>query len=119
MKLIPIPTALIIHTDNLPTDHKAVTNGPVIRIRPSHKDDKGLLAHEKVHVKQWWLTLGIHSILYIFSKRYRLWSEVKAHKEQLKHYPDDRTELFAYFIATKYNLRITQEEAAKLLKEMK
>lgn len=98
-------------------NHEIVTNGFMIRIRPSHKDDKGLLAHEKVHVKQWWLTLGIHSILYIFSKRYRLWSEVKADKEQLKHYPDDRSELFAHFIATKYSLDIDKQDALNLLRQ--
>lgn len=111
------PPSLVIYTNNIPTEHEAVTNGPVIRVRPSHKDDKGLLAHEKVHVKQWWLTLGIHSILYIFSKRYRLWAEVKAYKEQLKHYPDDRTELFAYFIATKYSLDIDKQDTLNLLRQ--
>lgn len=40
-----------------------------------------------------------------------------ADKEQLKHYQDDRTELFAYFNATKYDLDIEQEKAAKLLRK--
>ncbi|MDD3938098.1 hypothetical protein [Rhodoferax sp.] len=58
---------------------------------------------------------GLHSILYMASKRYRLWSEVSAYKEQLKHYTDDRRQLFAWFIYAHYGLDVTQDEAFKLL----
>jgi hypothetical protein len=49
---------------------------------------------------------------------YRLRIEVEAYKEQLKHYDDDRTELFAHFLSTReyYKLDITKEEAIELLK---
>lgn len=41
--------------------------------------------HELAHVKQWYITLGLHGILYRISKRYRLWSEVQAYKVSMRH----------------------------------
>ena len=94
--------------------HAGTTYGPFIFIKPEYKDDRGLLEHEKEHVKQWLFSIGLHSILYLFSKRYRLWSEVQCYRAQLKHSPG-REELFASFIADRYDLDITKEEALKEL----
>ena len=106
----------VIYTNHLiPNTFAGQTIGPFILIRPSHKDDTGLLEHEKVHVRQFWRTLGLFGIGYLLSKKYRLKIEVEAYKEQLKYYPTDKKALFAYYLATKYNLDITQEEALKLL----
>ena len=41
--------------------------------------------HELAHVKQFYLTLGLHGVLYRFVKRYRLWSEVQAYKQSIRH----------------------------------
>ncbi len=89
----------------------ACTRGPVILIRPAYRDDAGLLAHEKVHRRQWLRTLGMHSILYLLSRSYRLSAELEAYTEQARHYPDDRAPLFAQYIATRYGLDITPEAA--------
>jgi hypothetical protein len=106
---------MIFYVNSLPNGHAGMTNGPVIRILKSHKDDRGLREHEREHVKQWLFSLGLHSFLYLFSKRYRLWSEVQCYRAQLKHSPG-REELFASFIAERYKLKITQQEALELLK---
>jgi hypothetical protein len=89
--------------------------GPVILIRPEYKNDIGLLEHEKVHRKQWLRTFSIHSFLYLWSDKYKLSAEVEAYKEQAKHYLDDRRPKFAEYIASRYGLMVTKEEALELL----
>ena len=109
---------MIFYTNRfIPEFAAACARGPFIFIRPEYKDDLGLKAHEMEHVKQWLFTLGLHSILYLLFSEYRLWAEVDAYKVQAEYYPDDRKPLFAQYIATKYKLNITKEDALKLLKE--
>lgn len=91
------------------------TVGIFIFIRPAYKDDRGLLEHEKTHVRQ-----NLNPRKWFMSKLDR---EVEAYKEQLKWYPKDspgqkewRIKLFAGYIATKYGLNITAPEAEKLLR---
>ena len=83
---------------------------PFIFIRPKYRDDAGLCCHELTHVRQYFRTLGLHVFLYWLFERYRFEAELEAYKEQAKHYPDDRKELFAGFIAQKYKLNITKEQ---------
>jgi hypothetical protein len=92
-----------------------ITQGPIIRILESHKDDEGLYQHELMHVKQWFMTLSLHSFFYIFSDKYKLWAEVQAYKKQAACYMDDRKPKFARFIAMYYGLSITEQEALVLL----
>ena len=70
--------------------------------------------HELEHVKQWYITLALHPILYYFSKRYRLWSEVNAYKKSIKY---GRSLKSCALGLTKkgYDLGLTFEEAEKLL----
>jgi len=115
-------------------------NGPVIRILEQYREDYGLYCHERLHVVQWFvvgilfavplLVLGLilniwticffgftaHSLLYWLSDNYRLRAEVAAYREQANHYDDYRLDRFAGFIATRYKLDITPEEALKLLR---
>jgi len=77
--------AIVLFTDNLPACSSGCANGPIIRIKPSHKDDKGIQAHELVHVRQWWRTFGFHSGLYLTRRCYRLHSEVEAYRKQLEY----------------------------------
>ena len=93
------------------------TRAFLIFIRPERKGDRGLLEHEKVHRKQWFRTLGLHSLLYLFVPEYKLASEVEAYKEQAQWYADDRLPKFAGFISRNYGLKITEEDALKLLQE--
>ena len=133
--------AYIHYNDNIPEGMGGTAQAFYIRIRPKYKDDKGIHEHELEHVRQWWVltifsafallvgaeylqqplwiavaSVGIHGLLYKFIPAYRLWAEVQAHKVQLKHYPDDRTELFAWRIANRYRLKVTAEEAEQLLR---
>ena len=89
---------------------------PVILIRPDKRDDFGIYRHELTHVKQVFKTFFLFGFLY-WIKEYRLACEVEAYKEQAKHYQDDRLPLFAWRIATKYNLPITEQAALALLTE--
>lgn len=71
-------------------------------------------------LKEFWflpavLSLSVHSLLYLIFSKYKLLAEVAAYKEQLKYYKDDRSILFAEFISKRYGLKITTEEAHKLL----
>lgn len=108
------------YTDKMPEWKAGYSKAWFIRIRPAYKDDLGLLAHEEEHVRQWWVTLGISSILYLLSRRYRLWAEVKAYKEQLRWYPaadhqDEARRAFAIRLANHYGLDITIGEAFEVL----
>jgi hypothetical protein len=135
-------TPHILHyTDNLPEGVGGTAQGPIIRIRPKYKDDKGLHQHELEHVKQWWIativsavllaaglyhfqeplwgavgSIGVHGALYKLISAYRLWCEVQAHKVQLQYSPH-ALKHFAKRIAEKYDLNITAEEAEQRLRE--
>lgn len=97
---------LVIYT-NYGVRMGGITYGPLVLIKPKYKEDRGLLEHELTHTKQFWNPLK-------WFKGKLAW-EVEAYREQLKWYPDDRSWQLAWFIANKYGLDITQEEAHKLL----
>ena len=107
---------MIFFTDKLvPANAAGCARGPVIFIRPKYRDDQGLIAHEKEHVRQWLTTLGLHSFLYLLSDQYKLWAEVEAYKIQATYYADDRRPMFARFIANDYNLDVSESEVLGLL----
>lgn len=113
MKLNLFPLALILYTDRLPQDWAGGwCYGPLILIRPRHKDNKGLHVHELFHSTQFWLTLGMHGILYSFMPKYRYWSEIWAYRRQLKYAPNS-AEWFAQVIAKHYRLNVSEEQALK------
>jgi len=105
--------------DNIPTGSAGYAKAWFIRIRPEYEDDKALLEHEKTHVWQFWRTLGFHSLMYLLIKRYRLASEVEAFRVQLTFCNEWDKEInrqkFAERIATKYGIKISVEDAYKLL----
>jgi hypothetical protein len=107
---------VIFYTDFIPARFAGYTIGPVILIRPSKKDDAGLLAHEQVHVSQFWRTLGIGPLLSLFIPSLRLQYEVEAYRKQLEFNPGSAL-YFAGFISTKYGLSISILDALKLLTE--
>jgi hypothetical protein len=132
---------LTFYVDSLPPGIGGCANGPVIRILKKYKGDRGLLCHELEHVKQWWITtilaaiiigaicyrtghsyiymalsVSVFQVLYSVIPWFKLQMEVEAYRQQMKHYADDRVPLFAKFIATKYDLKITAEEAEQLLR---
>ena len=107
----------MIYTDFMPDRFSGYTIGPIILIRPSKKDDLGLLAHEKVHVRQFWQTFPFFWMM--FSKKFKLKIEVEAYREQLKYSVDREASArkFATFIATKYGLDVHPDLAYALLTE--
>ena len=112
---------LLFYTDNIPSGSAGCANAFVIRIRPEYKNDEGILRHEAEHVRQWWCTLGLHSLLYLLVKSYRLYAEVRAYREQLKYLPainhvEQSRKLYAGFISRDYGLDISVEEAENKLR---
>jgi hypothetical protein len=131
---------LTVYTDNLPPNVNGRTNAFVVRIRSECKDDIRVLNHEYAHVKQWykvltvWLSfsallvvgtydslgyslapivfagIGLHGLLYMFVRSYRLEAEAQAYAEQVKAGAslDDMANDLA---DDSYKLGITQEQA--------
>lgn len=111
-------TMITITTNRfIPDRFAATTYGPIILVRPEYREDRGLLAHEKVHVWQWLMSAGLHGVMYRFSRGYRLCAELEAYREQARHYADDRRPIFAHHIATLYGLNITESEALAALRD--
>jgi hypothetical protein len=136
--------ALVQYTNNVPIGFAGVTYGPWVRILETKRDDAGLLAHELLHVNQFWfavlalvcwlpalrlapqdvalwLVLGVAIVALLCRKHLTLMAEVDAYRVQLKVTTDaeaeNRATLFATFISTKYGLSITVTDALKLLTE--
>lgn len=107
---------MIIYCDLMPARFNGYTVGPFALIRPSRRGDAGLLAHEQVHVAQFWRSLGILPLLSLFIPSLRLKFEVEAYRKQLESNPTS-AELYATFISTKYGLSISVTDALKLLTE--
>ena len=108
---------LLFYTDNVPSGSAGCANAFVIRIR----HDERILRHEAEHVRQWRCTLGLHSLLYLLVKSYRLYAEVRAYREQLKYLPainhaEQSRKLYAGFITRDYGLDMSVEEAENKLR---
>jgi hypothetical protein len=109
--------AYIRYTDDMPQWMGGYAKWFYIAIRPKYKDDAGIHAHEREHVKQWWITsiiacaliaaavwytkspqhyyilcglgLVVFQLLYTTFQRVKLQLEVWAYKEQLSKNPPD------------------------------
>jgi len=116
--LIPltVDVELTITDDMAPTTGAYAYGRRAIFCRPRYADDKGILAHEVMHIQQAWANPW-HGVMYRYLDAYRLWSEVKCYREQATYYPDDRRRMFAGFIATDYRLDISEDAAFGLLCE--
>lgn len=86
----------------------------VILMNPAYKGDKGLMEHELVHVKQCREGGLMHGLRMRFSKAYRFKCEVEAYKAQLKW--SGTIGRFAHYLATRYNLDVTYDQAFKALR---
>ena len=96
----------------------AVSYGFWITILKKYKDDKGLFAHEMVHIKQFW-TRGflIHKYLYHFWKYYRFKCELDAYVKQWKINKGDEKLKKNYVIRIQkgYGLNYSEEYILKNL----
>ena len=84
-KILPV---IVVYTDNLDPKWGGYCYGPFIKIRNKYIDDKGLLEHELTHSKQVYRTMFLHGLMYKFSEKYRVKSEVEAYKVQASYYTD-------------------------------
>lgn len=110
------PLCLVIETRWLvPRGFDGFTPGPLILLRPGAS--QALIEHEKVHVRQFWRSWGLMGVLYLLSRRWRLRYEVEAYREQLRHSPPGAARYMAHVLASRYWLKITEEEAYRLLTE--
>ena len=115
MKLSLWPLTLIIYTSwSLKDWEWGDCWGPVIFIRPEHRGDLGIEAHELTHSAMWWEFLGIgYLVLYFLHKRSRFAFEVVAYRAQLAcaQYPEQQRGVYAQLLVDRYNLGITYDEA--------
>jgi hypothetical protein len=88
-----------------------------ILVLEQYRTDRGLHEHELEHCEQALLTLLVgHKLLYWLSRRYRLLAEVQAYRRQIAAYGAGASIEFAVqFLATRYDLQITEAEARRLL----
>lgn len=107
---------LVFYTDLIPQRFTGYTFAFIILLRPSVKGDIALLEHEKVHVNQFWRTLGLNGIFYLFSKKKRMEYELEAYLKQLEFEKnkDLAKQTFAKYLSNNYNLNLTYEDALKL-----
>lgn len=103
------------YTDSLPEGVGGQAKAWFVKILPKYKEDKGILAHELVHVRQFWTKgLLVHMLRYTYSKNYRLQCEIEAYKVQLTYNPEN-FDFFALRITQMYGLTITEGEVKLLL----
>lgn len=107
---------MIIKT-NLPRLFGAwgLTVAPFIFVVPEHANDQPLIEHELVHYREqlrwlvvpWW-------IAYLVSRKFRLNAELRAYRVQIS-LGGCTVDEAARWLSTLYWLRISQDEAKKLL----
>ncbi|WER44972.1 hypothetical protein CupriaWKF_11655 [Cupriavidus sp. WKF15] len=108
------PLCLMIETRWLvPRGFDGFTPGPLILLRPGASH--ALIEHEKVHVRQFWRSWGLMGVRYLLSRRWRLRYEVEAYREQLRHSQPGAARTLARLLATSYRLKITEDDAYRLL----
>ena len=106
---------MIIRTNRfIPKRFDAYTIGPVILIRPTRADDAALIAHERVHLQQFYRWLGLNGLLYLFSKKWRLEFELEAHRVEYSLAPN-RLDVLAANLAHNYNVGITFTQAREAI----
>lgn len=92
--------------------------GPFIRVLTEYAQDEGLIQHELQHVRFWYLTFGLSSLLELVFPQLDIWDEAKAYQVQLKYYPDDRLRDFAERLASPhYGFGITVDQAEQAIKD--
>ena len=107
--------ALVIYTKWLPERKAGLTIGPLVLIQRRYKGDQGLLRHELTHARQFWITAGLHLILYPLSRRYRLWAESVAFSKQVRFDRSNLDDLAEKLARDSYRLGITMVEARRCI----
>lgn len=84
-------------------------------IRRQYKNDVGLHAHEKQHVRNSWPNPIKHWDKYNSDEQYRLNEEIHCYAIQSLYNPEN-INVFAYFVSHKYNLNISTVDAEELIR---
>ena len=84
-KFIPVP--IFITNWLIPSKFAGYHIATLALVRPTHKDDEGLIQHELTHVKQNLRTLGVSGIRQLFDKNHKLNRECEAYAVQLQYVP--------------------------------
>jgi hypothetical protein len=134
---------IVKYTDDLAEGFGGSTQGPFIKIRPKYEGDRGLLEHERTHVRQWyvatvlWLSGGValtlllssnwwlispaapflHTMLYQFVRPYRRWCEVRAYRQQIAAGGYPSKEFAVTALVEKYDLELNLDAANALLSD--
>jgi len=100
---------MIIYRDGFPIPPKfdAITIGTYIFARPSVRLQKGIIEHEKVHVRQFKKEPIIFWFKYLFSKKYRFEYESEAYATSIRNGME--IEVAVNILRTKYKLNVTRE----------
>ena len=132
---------VVKYTYDIPEKFGGQTFGPLIKLRPQYTNDKGLLEHEKTHVRQWYamLALGLvlctlltllvtptfwplfgvapslHQLIYKLIRPYRRWCEVQAYRKQLATGGYTSHEFAVSALVEKYDFNLSVTEAKNLL----
>lgn len=132
---------LIKYTNSLSNGFGGTAQGPFIMMLSKYKDDVGLIEHEKTHVRQWYVVMGLwllistlltlfssptlwpvygvapflHQLLYRFVRPYRRGCEVRAYRNQIAIGGYSSNEFAAKALVEKYDLRLSIDEARALL----
>ena len=120
MKLYKSPLAVLVATNWLPQGIAGIAIGPLVLLMRKRFSDEALRAHELVHVRQFYRSLGLFPVLYLLWPAYRLRCEVEAYRVQISLQPDEAarhrlTEQAAVMLATNYRLRISKNRARAAL----
>jgi len=103
---------LIFISNWMPKKFSGYHVGCLVLIRPTHKEDEGLIQHELTHVKQNIRTLGWSGIKQIWNKNHKLNRECEAYAVQLQHVPANQYKTihtrFVNYMYTKYNLGMSK-----------
>jgi len=114
IRILFSPLCLLIETRwCIPRGFDGFAPGPLILLRPGAS--AALLAHEKVHVRQFWRSFGLMGPLYLLSRRWRLRYELEAYREQVRHAGPQAVPACAHALAHGYRLGISVEQACRLL----
>ena len=107
--------AFVVYTRLLPERKAGLAIGPLVLIQRRYKGDAGLLAHELEHARQFWVTFGLHLLLYPLSRHYRLWAESIAFAKQVKPDRSDLDAMAERLARSCYRLGIDRYEARRYI----
>lgn len=111
IRLIPV----IVTNRFIPKHADALCLGLAILIRPQHRNNTPLLAHERQHCRQFFRSFGVNALLYLISRRHRYRLELEAYGVQLRLQPrmDHLTRAgdYAEFLVANYGLKVRRDTA--------